>query len=250
MFSTRHLCMVVPILLFLLLSACTVGMQRGMQGTAYVSTARPAISMKATALPLLVGGEGRCGLAWSGAAVGTPPVRLWLAVYGTGKADAPMAIVAQADVLPGWYWDADGSHPFSVDKGVDIFGDRGFQSCTYIVESARDPFTLLAGLPEGAAPIRWIARGFAARLNFHESKLIMEYREPLPKHLADAPYIVIGQTDWLRAFEQRARDAFVVGSAPKNREGIRQMYADKVRWRYMDQRFLGTVSRYDPIPSK
>ncbi|MBE6440981.1 MAG: DUF4851 domain-containing protein [Desulfovibrio desulfuricans] len=232
--------------LALLLTACAAGTQRGMQGAAYVSTARPGISMQAKELPLLAGGEGSCSLTWAGGLSGTP-VRVWLAAYGKGRPAEPLAVVAQADLLSGWYWDGDSSKPFSVDKGVEVLGDVGFQACTYIVESGRDPFAVLAGVQEDAAPVRWIARSFAARCNFNESKLVLEYREPLPEHLAAAPHIAIGQTDWLRAFEQRARDAFVVGPAPANREGIARAYAAGVRWRYLDQRFLGTVSRYEPI---
>ena len=237
---------IVVTLSALLLTACVAGTQRGMLDTSYVSTARPAIAMRATTLPLLTGGEGSCSLSWSGGLEGVP-ITVWLAAYGSGKPDAPMAIIAHADLHLGWYWDDDGSRPFSVDPGVEVFGDVGFKACTYIVESTRDPFAILAGVPENAEPMRWVARGFAARCNFNMSKLVMEYREPLPEHLANTPHLVIGQTDWLRAFENRAREAFVVGPVPANRDDILRGYASNVRWRYMDQRFLGTVSRYEPI---
>lgn len=240
--------LLIAMCLSFLLSACVAGTQRGIQENAYVSTARPAVTMKAKTFPLMAGGEGTCNLQWSGG-LGGLPVRVWLAIYGSGNAHG-MAVVAQADVPYGWYWDDSSDRPFSVDNGVEVFDNISFHASTYIVESTRDPFASILGISKESTPIRWITRGFAARCNFNESKLIMEYRETLPEHLANAKELLIGQTDWLRSFEQRARDAFIVGSASEKRQGIERRYADNVLWRYMDQRFLGTVSRYEPLLRK
>ncbi|MBQ9407072.1 MAG: DUF4851 domain-containing protein [Desulfovibrio sp.] len=239
--------MLCVLLLALALVACLAGTQRGIQGNAYVSTARPAIVMQAKNLPMLTGGEGSCNLAWAGGLSGVP-VRVWLAVYGSGKFADALAIVAQADVIHGWYWDDDFDRPFSVDNEDEIMGTVKFHASTYIVESGHDPFSGIVGISESSSPVRWIVRSYAARCNFNESKIILQYREPLPEHLA-ASQPLMGQTDWMRAFAQRARNAFTLETTSENRLGIVRCYADTVRWRYMDQRFLGTISRYDPLVS-
>ncbi len=94
-------------------------------------------------------------------------------------ARAPVA--AQAEVPQGWHWDGIMRRPFSMNEAVEIFDGMGYQACTYIVDGSRDPFgALVAGKTPEGRPMRWLARGFAARYNFNSDKIIMEYREPLP----------------------------------------------------------------------
>lgn len=235
--------------LLLCAAGCTGALQRGMQGNTYVSTARPAISMKAVDMPLITAGEGSAVLNWTGA-MGGLPVRTWLAVYGKGSAQSPLAIVALADAPSGWYWDSDGYRSFSVDRGVEIYNNVGYDACTYIVSDKQDPFTALVGASNESKPVRWLARGFAARYNFNDTKLVMEYREPLPENFAGLQALPSGQTDQLRAFEQRAHAAFAVGPLPENLAGTQRGYAKNILWQYMDQRFLGTISQYDVINTK
>ena len=94
-------------------------------------------------------------------------------------------------------------------------------------------------------PVRWLARGFAARYNFNDDKIIMEYREPLPAGIESLSALPLGAADTLRAFEQRARETFSVGPVPSDLSQLRQGYAQGVQWQYMDENFLGTVSKYD-----
>lgn len=232
--------------LVVLLTGCMGAQQRGMQGSAYVSTSRPAISMKAADLPLITGGEGNINLNWAGMAGGVP-VRTWVAAYGKGNVQSPLAVVALAELPQGWYWDGDERRPFSVDNGVEVFNDVAYQAGTYIVDGKNDPFAELEGATDAARPVRWLARGFAARYNFNDTKIILEYREPLPENLAAEQSLSVGQTDQLRAFEERARKAFVVGPLPTDLGGIKPGYARNVLWQYMDQRFVGTVSKYEPL---
>lgn len=220
-----------------------------MQGNAYVSTARPAISMKAVGMPLITGGEGNPNLNWTGV-VGGLPVRMWVAVYGKGTVQSPLAVVALADAPTGWYWDSDGYRPFSVDKGVEIYNNVGYDACTYIVSGKQDPFAAVAGATDESKPSSWLARSFAARYNFNDTKVVMEYREPLPENLAGQQNLTNGQTDQLRAFEQRAHAAFAVAPLPENLADIKRGYAKNILWQYMDQRFLGTVSQYDVLSTK
>lgn len=235
--------------LLALMAGCTGALQRGMQNTAYVSTARPAISIKAVNMPLLTGGETSVSLDGAGV-IGGLPLHAWVAVYGKGDPQSPMAIVGLAEVPRGWYWDSDGQRPFSVDKGVEIFNNDGFAASTYIVDSKRDAFSALAGLTDEAKPMRWLTRGFAARYNFNDTKVILEYREPLPENLAGQESLTESQTDQLRAFEQRASAAFAVASVSEYMTGITEGYAKNIRGQYLDHRFWGTASKYDTFVLK
>ena len=237
------LCMVA------MMTGCTGALQRGMQGNAYVSTARPGISMQAVNMPLITGGEVSVNLDGAGV-IGGLPLNAWLAVYGKGDPQSPMAIVAMAEVPYGWYWDSDGQPPFSVDKGVEVFNNVGYAASTYIVDSKKDPFSAVAGLNSDSQPMRWLVRGFAARYNFNDTKVVMEYREPLPENLAGQQTLGESMTDQLKAFEQRANAAFAVASVPQNTSGIAKCYANNISWQYLDQRFWGTVSKYEIFSRK
>ncbi|WP_374290453.1 DUF4851 domain-containing protein [Desulfovibrio desulfuricans] len=232
-----------------MMAGCTGALQRGMQGNAYVSTARPAISMQAVNMPLLTGGEGKAKLDGAGM-LGGLFLNSWVAVYGKGDPQSPMAIVAMAEVPRGWYWDSDGQRPFSVDRGVEVFNNDGYAACTYIADSKRDAFATLAGLNDEARPMRWLVRNFAARYNFNDTKVVMEYREPLPENLAGQETLTESMTDQLKAFEKRASAAFAVSPLPQSLAGIKPVYAKDVRWQYLDQRFWGTVSKYEVFDAK
>ncbi|MDR1855711.1 MAG: DUF4851 domain-containing protein [Desulfovibrio sp.] len=236
-------------ILSMLLCACVAGVeQRGMQGDAYVSTARPNISLQAKDMPLITAGEGTAMPSASGA-LGGLPTRVWIAVYGKPEPTAPLAIVAHAELPEGWYWDGSLRRPFSVDESVEVLGGIEFQACTFLVDTPKD---LLGDIVArrgggGETPTRWLVRAFAARQNFTLAKLILEYREPAPAEFADLPYLPMGQGDTLTAFERRARDSFAVGPASTGAPIVRHGLPDGLRWRYMDEKFLGTASRFDPL---
>jgi hypothetical protein len=233
------------VLVLSVFSGCAAALQRGMSGAAYVSTARPAVSLQAARLPLLVAGEGRATLLGDSMPAGAQ-VRVWLAVYGDASAESPLAIAAHAEVQNGWYWDGIMRRPFSVNEGVEVVGDWEFQACTYIVEGGRDPFGAL-GAGDADRPARWIVRGLAARTNFYADKIILEYRERLPESITALTALPLGYGDFVREFEQRARESFIVTPAPRETAEIRKGYANAVRWRYMSEKFLGTVSKYDNV---
>lgn len=235
--------------LFVLTAGCTSALQRGMQDSTYVSTARPALAIKAVDMPLITGGEVSINLDGVGA-IGGLPLNAWVAVYGKGDPQSPIAIVGLAEIARGWYWDSDGQRPFSVDKGVEMFNNDGFAACTYIVDSKRDAFSAVAGLTDESKPMRWLVRGYAARYNFNETKVILEYREPLPANLADQQALTQNQTDQLKAFEQRANAVFSVASATEKMPGITPGYAKNIRGQYMDHLFWGTATKYDTFDIK
>ena len=240
-----RIALILSVVLVAALMGCRGGaLQRGILGSAYVSTARPDIAVEAVNMPLLTAGRGSASLVWSDM-LGGLPIQMWLAVYGQGGL-SPLAIVAQAAVPQGWYWDSISPHFQSVDVGTEVFGGVTYQACTYIVDPSRDPFSgLVTAVHPDGTPQLWMARYFAARFNFNDDKIIMEYREPLPEGIVSLSTLPYGQGDLLAAFEQRARDAFAVGVAPQNLAGLQTGYIQGVRWQYMGQNFLGTASKYD-----
>ena len=238
----RQICFLALLLVFT--TGCTAALQRGMVGPTYVSTARPAISLGVKDMPLIAGGQGQVNLDWTGV-MGGLPVSVWMAAYGQGQPRSSLAVVAQVELSQGWYWNSDSTPPFSVDQANEVIGDTTFVACTVHADSSRDPFALLAGVQPDGPPVRWLVRSFTSRFNFNADKIILEYREPLPPQMEFLEVLTIGQTDQLIAFEQRARNAFVVGPVPENLKGLADPYMQNVRWQFMDQRFLGTASRYD-----
>lgn len=225
-----------------ILGGCVGALQRGMLGNEYISTARPSIAIQAKNMPLLASGQGMANLMWSDM-LGGLPIHVWLAVYGEGGL-APLAIAAQAQVPDGWYWDSIMRRPFSVDDNTEVFNGVTYQACTFIVNPAKDAFGgLITGVRPDGAPQLWIARAFAARFNFNDDKIILEYREPLPAEIASLTSLPYGQGDFLAAFEQRARDAFAVSAGPANPSGVNTGYAQGILWQYMGTNFLGTASQ-------
>ena len=136
--------------------------------------------------------------------------------------------------------------PFSVDEGVEVFDGVGYQACTYIVDNGHDPFgALVADKTTTGQPVRWLARGFAARYNFNDDKIIMEYREPLPAGIESLSALPLGAADTLRAFEQRARETFSVGPVPPTFPNCARAMPRACNGSTWMKNFLGTVSKYD-----
>lgn len=236
----------VALLLFVL-AGCTAVQQRGMVGTTYVSTSRPAFSATAKQLPLLTAGFGRASLTET-AVLGGLNVDAWIAIYGKGDGNSPLAIVAQGELDDPWYWNSALYHPFAIHEGADVLNGLGVQTCTYMVSESRDAF-LPFMYPQGTSvkkdetkPVRrWIARVFACRTDFNKGKIIFEYREPLPEGLTSLTSVPYGMSDVIPAFEERARQAFIVNLSPEKPVEIRQEYLAGLDWQYLDERFWGTV---------
>ncbi len=232
--------------LMMLLGACS-GLKRGMDGSTFVSTAEPDITVSVPGLPLRTAGEVTAAVT-TGSSLGGIPVITWLAVYGGTTVESPMAIVAHAEAPGHWYWDSDMTRPFSIDQGTSFIGGRNFQTCTYIVDGARDAFSSLVPV-ENPNALRWIARRFAERTNFNADKMTLEYREPLPpgiNSLNESPFAARG---FLDGFEKRAEAAFIIGVAPKSNLQVRRGYPEGIRTRFINTNFLGTMSQNEPMGS-
>lgn len=239
----KNCILIVALCLAPILQGCEMAaLQRGILNQAYISTARPSITLQAKNMPYMTGGQGMAALEWS-SMLGGLTVDVWLAVYGEGGL-APLAVTAQAQVPTGWHWDGIMSQPFSVDESVEVFNGVGYQACTFIIDNPeKSPFgSLVTSVKSDGTPQRWIARYFATRYNFDSDKVILEYLEPLPDDITSLTAIPYGRSDFLSAFEQRARDAFVVGPGPANPTGVDTGYANNIQWQYMGQRFLGSAS--------
>lgn len=230
------------------LSACVpVGQHRGMSGSTYVSTSRPAFSLKAADLPFLVAADGNVSLWESGMA--ETGIRAWVNIWGVDT--GPFVIAAHAELPECWYWDGNMSRPFSINEGKEVIGNWEWQAFTYIDDNQRSPFSLLAqssstksGKRNVVEETGWLVRAFVSRHNFDRDKIILEYREKLPAEIQSLAYIPYGQTEYVKAFEERARKAFVISVVPQlEHQIVRAGMSDKVQWRYLDGRFLGTASR-------
>lgn len=240
----RFLHMAVALALLPVLWGCGQALQRGMLDGAYVSTARPAIMVEVNDMPLLTAGEGFANVFWTGM-LGGLPVQMWLALYGTGGL-SPLAIVTQAQVPAGWYWDGMMRRPFSVDEGTAAFGGVTYDAYTYIVDPKADPFANFTGANAAdGQPQRWLARAFAARYNFNQDKIILEYREPLPEAVLDLTALPLGYDMFLREFAARAQAAFTVLPCPEKVANVQKGYIKGVEWQYIDQNYLGSISRND-----
>lgn len=236
----------VALLLFVL-AGCTAAQQRGMTGTTYVSTSRPAFSATAKQLPLLAAGFGRSSLTESGV-LGGLNVDAWIAVYGKGDGNGPLAIVAQGELDDPWNWNSALYHPFAIHEGADVLNGLGVETCTYMVSESRDAFLpfmrpqTASAKKDGETPARrWIARVFACRTDFNKGKLIFEYREPLPEGFTSLTSVPYGMSDLIPAFEERARQAFEVNLSLAKPAEIRQEYLADLNWQYLDEKFWGTV---------
>ena len=215
-----------------------------MSGDTYVSSAKPAFAVKVPSLPLRAAGYAMPAVTTADS-LGGISIDAWLAVYGGGEGQT-MAIVAQAEIPPAWYWDSDLRRPFSVDQGTAVFDGRLFQTCTYIVEGRNDAFSTLV---PGADPdsLRWIARRFATRTDFNQGKITLEYREKLPEGYDSLTSLPHGGNTFLAEFAERAEKAFCFGIPDGSYGGIRTAYIEGLRIRYLNNNFFGTMTRYNIV---
>lgn len=229
---------------FMLLSACA-GQQRGMNGTSLASSSRPAVEVSVINLPLRTSGFAIASVT-TGDSLGGVAVETWLAVYGGTNLQQPLAIVALAEAPALHYWDSDLYQLFSIDHSAVSYDGQGFYASTFIVNSDRDPFAQL--LPENeAAQQKFLARRFAQRSNFNNTKLTMEYREPLPADIGQLVDLALYDRGYLDAFEQRAYKAFMVQKFTPPAAPLAEGYLKNVQTRFLNTNFLGTLSRVEPV---
>lgn len=165
-------CMVVAI------SACTP-FYRGFEGSTLVSPARPDVSVSVVDMPMLAHGQIAPFLNTD---QGYQFPETLVSAYGTDAA-SPVAIVALSFVPSNaWEWDPlSFSGPMAQQNMGTVFGGESFYGSVRIVNGAKDPFAPLFAPEDQWASLDWLVQRFACLNDFRRSKLILEYREPLPR---------------------------------------------------------------------
>lgn len=232
----------VILLCVLAVAGCT-GIQRGVVGSTYISNAKPVFAVTVPSLPLSASGSATPAVTTEDS-LGGIPVDAWIAVYGGTAVGQPMAIVAQAEIPPAWYWDANLYRAFSVQQGAAILDGVLYQACTYIVDGSNDAFSsLVPGVDPNS--LRWIVRRVATRTDFNLGKITLEYREPLPQGYEILTNLPQGGQTFLDAFARRAEKAFVFSVPDVTSSRIQKSYISGLRIRFLNTNFWGTMSRYD-----
>ena len=228
------------------LTACTlVSQQRGVVDGRYVSSTRPAISVGVNnSLPLTAAGRGNAYLK-DDVLISGLPINMWIATYGNAQTKA-MAVIAQAEVPPNWFWDGDMRRPLSINEAVEVIDGQDFQACTFTENRSRSPFARIAASATDSGPEVWVVRAFAARFNGDRDKIILEYREPLPADIPDISTMPYGRGGFIAEFEERAKKVFCIGLPPKGIT-VPQAFAQGIQWQYIGKKFLGTASRNERL---
>lgn len=225
----------------LALMACTP-LMRGMQNGSVVSDASPRVTMSST-LPLKVSGRAN---PFVNTDMGFQTPESVVAVYGAASADTPMAIVAFSEAPTRMRWDLPSF--CYVDGPVTTqvaFGGQSFSGAVRKVNGANDAFTPLVAPADKAAEIWWLAQRFTVLDNFNQSKLILEYREPLPASLRDTD-IIPSLTPEIEGFAARAQAAFKVDFAFTGTVMERGPVITGINGRYLGP-FLGSLTPIDPL---
>ena len=243
--------LLIPCLvLSLLVCACAYTQKRGLLETRYVSTTRPAITVSATSLPLMGSEHLNLKLQDMGV-IGGLPLDVWLTLYG--EKEGPLLAVALVDLQPGWHWDANMQHSFSVDQFEEGFGGIRVFAQTHLSIPFKNPFRgedEARDLSEKNDADRWIIRSYSARFNSDKTKLIIEYREKLPSAIQSLQHIPMGYDSYLKEFEERARKAVQLARTEEKPAELGYQTLPKMRTRFLDQHFFGTATPVFIWPDK
>ncbi len=222
---------------------------RGFSENGFVSNGYPPVTISCT-LPLITYGQNSPLIMTD---VGYRSPQAWLAVYGNAKdPSAPMAIIAYGETPSGFQWDPAGSsYPDMPVTSQALFGGQEFSGTVRIVSAQKDPFAPLFYPPEvlkeKGRSILWLAQRYCCEsLNFWETKIVLEYREPLPDWVTPGidPSLMIG-TPKMTAFIKRAQEAFILAFAEPQFSSARAPYLHGgLQGRYIGP-FLGSMSPRD-----
>ena len=126
-----------------------------------------------------------------------------------------------------------------------VFGGESFYGSVRIVNGAKDPFAPLFAPEDQWVSLDWLVQRFACLNDFRRSKLILEYREPLPASLKGVSEVPV-YNEAVQAFRERAAKVFHVqyGEAPMPKDEA--PYIKTLNARYMGN-FLGSMSVKEPL---
>ncbi len=244
MFCLRMVRLILVTVCCMATLACTP-LMRGFSNGELVSNGFPAVTISSTLPPLV---EGQCTPFITTDNVLEMPLT-WIAVYGEGKPSAPMAIATYSVAPDGMQWDtAATSFPDRPLTGDADFGGHVFSGSTRILCAKGDAFAPLVYSPEelkerGEA-IFWLVQRYTAMdLNYWGTKIILEYREPLPAWASTGVGIELfnGSPEMVN-FVERAQKAFSLTFACQVTDISRAPYLQGVNHRYLE-RFIGAMSR-------
>lgn len=234
----RRFHVLLLIMLTSLLCSCT-GLMRGLSNNSFASNAFPPVLVSVD-MPLITEGVVSPYLFAMG---GYRIAEGFVTVYGTNEPNSPVAIVALCDAPEHWQWDISPDIVYRVaDSGKVTLGDKEFSALTYIATRKKDPFApVMLGETE-----QWLVRRYSMLVNFRQSKLILEYREPMPAGLDEenvyGPYGA--QLPAVVKIAANARAAFTVMFVQPDK--IQSMQWNKVLdTEYLDK-FFGKISPKDP----
>ena len=223
---------------------------RGFTQDGFVSNGYPSVSISCT-LPLITSGQSSPLIMTD---VGYRSPQAWVAVYGSARdPSAPMAIIAYGETPKGFQWDPAGSsYPDMPVTSQALFGEREFSGTVRIVSAQKDPFSPLfyplETIKEKGKEILWLAQRYCLEsLNFWETKIVLEYREPLPKWVTPGvdPSLMMG-TPEMAAFLQRAQEAFTLAFEEPQARSAKAPYLHGLQGRYLGA-FLGSMSPRDVL---
>ena len=221
-----------------LCTACTP-LMRGVENGKLVSGAQPPLTVSCS-LPLKDAGAADPFVLTD---MGFQTPETWIAVYGAEDVSSPLAITAFSVAPDRMQWDFASFSPVDGPvNGEAMFGGRAFSSSLRIVDAKNDPFAPLVGAAGTGTDDerRWLAQRYTALTFFRKSKVIMEYREPLPEWLADASQLPVYDPR-LEAFSRRAQDVFKVEFVYAGPPIRRSASIQGLNQRYLG-RFLGSLS--------
>lgn len=229
-------CMVVAI------SACTP-FYRGFEGSTLVSPARPDVSVSVVDMPMLAHGQ-IAPVPEYGSRLpvpGNPCLRIRNGRRVSRSHCGPFLCAQQRLGMDPLSF----SGPMAQQNMGTVFGGESFYGSVRIVNGAKDPFAPLFAPEDQWASLDWLVQRFACLNDFRRSKLILEYREPLPASLKGVSEVPV-YNEAVQAFRERAAKVFHVqyGEAPMPKDEA--PYIKTLNARYMGN-FLGSMSVKEPL---
>ena len=242
-------------------TGCQSAQMRGISAdnTAYVSSTRPALKVGVQGIPLVTSGAGT-GRLYDANQLGGLRLDAWASCFAKG-AEGPAVIIVQAELPDGWQWTTVYPPATALDVRPEILADKTYTAYTHLLAAERDAFSGLAGEAAGdqGQPVYWLVRTFEGIYPETQSKMILQYREALPKAVRDeiqaglqagaretAAMALLHNAlsslgiNELAAFRERALASISVERG-RQKEGVQVLKASNIRWQYVSDALLGPV---------
>ena len=232
------------------LAACSP-LTRGFTREAIISTGLPAVTMSSS-LPTMAEGRGSAFVRSEEGGMVTPDY--WLRVSGSGHFRDPMTVMMYTTAPDGYEWcPPSASFVDNEEIGKTTFDGASFAIVLRTIDAAKDPFGPMFFSSEELAspdvPKTWlIARFVDVSANHWRTKLIMEYREPLPPTVTPGTKATLYLTDAsIREFIARAEKAFTFStSVPAGVQLPRAPFFNAGITRNTMGFFIGTLAQITP----